>query len=259
MKIFEENRLKTIFHSPEKKVSIYFTAGYPALIDTVKILKLLAESKVDFVEIGIPFSDSVMDGEVILDSHKVALENGMTIEILFDQLEKIREQVSIPIVLMGSMNPVYQYGFEKFCRRCNEVGVNGLLLPDLPLDDYENYYRVWYQQNDLAPIFMISPQTNDERIKRIDMLGEGFLYALSGNSTTGGSSEIGKSSDYLKKLLNHKFINPVVLGFNIKTKADIKFANQFADGAIVGSAFVKTLKGGFDKERIVHFLEELIE
>ncbi|MCF0058783.1 tryptophan synthase subunit alpha [Dyadobacter sp. CY356] len=258
METFKKNRLKTIFKSPEKKVSIYFTAGYPALTDTLDLLSLLAESKVDFVEIGIPFSDSVMDGEVILESHKVALENGMTIEILFDQIQKIRAQVSIPVVLMGSMNPVYQYGFEKFCQRCHEAGVDGLLLPDLPLDEYEKYYRVWYQQNDLAPIFMISPQTNGDRMKRIDELGEGFLYALSGNSTTGSTSEIGDNSEYLQRLSNHKFINPVVLGFNIKTKDDILFANQFADGAIVGSAFVKTLKGGFNKERTKHFLEQLM-
>lgn len=258
MTIFKENRLKTIFKNPEKKVSIYFTAGYPALSDTAPILELLAISKVDFVEIGIPFSDSVMDGEVILESHKVALENGMTIDILFDQIEKIREKVSIPIVLMGSMNPVYQYGFEKFCQRCNEVGVDGLLLPDLPLDDYEKYYRDWYKQNNLAPIFMISPQTSEERMKRIDALGEGFLYALSGNSTTGSSGEMGKSSDYLEKLASHKFTNPVVLGFNIKTKTDIRFAHQFADGAIVGSAFVKILKDGFDTKRVEDFLEELI-
>ena len=258
MTIFKENRLKTIFDNPEKKVSIYFTAGYPALTDTEELLKLLAVSKVDFVEIGIPFSDSAMDGEVILESHKVALENGMTIGILFDQLQKIREQIAIPIVLMGSMNPVYQYGFENFCRRCHEVGVDGLLLPDLPLDDYEKYYRTWYQQNNLAPIFMISPQTSDERMKRIDALGEGFLYALSGNSTTGSSGEIEKKSGYLEKLSSQKFSKPVVLGFNIKTKADIRFAHQFAAGAIVGSAFVKTLKGGFDKERTRHFLEQLI-
>lgn len=257
MTLFKENRLKTIFQNQEKKVSIYFTAGYPTLTDTVPILELLASSKIDFVEIGIPFSDSVMDAEVILDSHKVALENGMTVDILFDQLKQIREWVSLPIVLMGSMNPVYQYGFEKFCQRCGEVGVDGLLLPDLPLDDYEKYYQDFYKQNNLAPIFMISPQTSDERMNKIDMLGEGFLYALSGNSTTGSSSEIGKNSDYLKKLSDHKFINPIILGFNIKTKKDIQLANQFADGAIVGSAFVKILKEGFDKKSVKDFLEEL--
>ncbi|WP_159474886.1 tryptophan synthase subunit alpha [Dyadobacter sp. 3J3] len=255
---FKENRLKAIFQNAGKKLSIYFTAGYPDLYDTIPILELLAKSNVDFVEIGIPFSDSVMDGEVILNSHKVALENGMTIDILFDQLEKIRKKISIPIVLMGSMNPVYQYCFEEFCRRCHEVGVDGLLLPDLPLDDYEKYYRSSYQQKNLAPIFMISPQTSNERMSRIDALGEGFLYALSGNSTTGGSSEIGKSSDYLTNLSNHTFRNPVVLGFNIKTKEDIQFAHEFADGAIVGSAFVKILKDGFDKTRIEHFLKQLI-
>ncbi|MBE9462609.1 tryptophan synthase subunit alpha [Dyadobacter subterraneus] len=257
MTTFKENRLKTIFQIAQKKVSIYFTAGYPALSDTAPILELLASEKIDFVEIGIPFSDSVMDGDVILDSHKVALENGMTLDILFHQLEKVRDLISIPIVLMGSMNPVYQYGFERFCQRCNEAGVDGLLLPDLPLDDYEKYYRVWYQQNNIAPIFMISPQTSDERLSRIDNLGEGFLYALSGNSTTGGPGVIRDNSNYLQKLANRKFINPVVLGFNIKTKDDIRFANQFADGAIVGSAFVKTLKGGFDRKRSKQFLEEL--
>lgn len=258
MALFKENRLKTIFQNAGKKVSIYFTAGYPALTDTVPILELLAASNVDFVEIGIPFSDSVMDGEVILESHKVALENGMTIDILFDQLEKIREHVSLPIVLMGSMNPVYQYGFEKFCRRCYEVGVDGLLLPDLPLDDYERYYQDFYQQYNLAPIFMISPQTSEERMKKIDTLGEGFLYALSGNSTTGSSSEIIQNLDYLTKLSTYKFVNPVVLGFNIKTKKDIHITTQFADGAIVGSTFVKILRGGFDTKRIENFLEELI-
>ena len=252
-----ENRLSKVFKNNKKKISIYLTAGYPNLTDTVKILEILEKAGVDFVEIGIPFSDSVMDGPVILNSHKKALENGMTLDILFEQLERIREDVSIPIVLMGSMNPVYQYGFKNFCKRCAEVGVDGLLLPDLPLSDFNQYYQDLYRQNKLAPIFMISPKTSSARLAAIDEAGAGFLYAVSSSSTTGSSTKMADNIGYFERLRNLKLKNPVAVGFNINTKPDVRIVHQYADAAIIGSAFVKEIEYKIDEDRINSFIDGL--
>ena len=252
-----ENRLNDIFRKPEGKLSIYITAGYPKLDDTVMLLEVLQDSGVDFIEIGVPFSDSIMDGPVILKSHETALANGMTIEILFEQLEKIREKVSIPLVLMGSMNPVYQYGFEKFCQQCRKVGIDGLLLPDLPLTDFKKEYQSFYEENNLASVFMISPHTNSERLHEIDEAGKGFLYAVSSNSTTGGISNIEDSKSYFKRLKSKEFKNPVIVGFNINTNNDVRFVNQYTSGAIVGSAFIKIIEQEINEEEINAFIKNL--
>lgn len=257
MSMLHENRLTEIFRNPRKKLSIYLTAGYPKLQDTVPLLEILQNSEIDFVEIGIPFSDSIMDGPVILHSHQVALDNGMTIDVLFDQLAKIRDHISIPIVLMGSMNPVYQYGFEKFCQQCGKIGIDGLLLPDLPLMEFKKHYSTFYRQNNLASVFMISPQTSEERLEQIDEATEGFLYAVSSSSTTGASNKMEDSQTYFEQLQARNFRNPVVVGFNIKTREDASFVNQYVDGVIVGSAFIQALEGGFEQERIVEFITGL--
>ncbi|MCF2443577.1 tryptophan synthase subunit alpha [Dyadobacter sp. CY345] len=252
-----ENRLSNIFKNNKKKISIYLTAGYPNLTDTVKLLKILESAGVDFVEIGIPFSDSVMDGPVILNSHKKALENGMTLDFLFSQLEVIRKNISVPVVLMGSMNPVYQYGFENFCKKCGDLGVDGLLLPDLPLLDFKKYYQDFYQQNNLAPIFMISPQTSPTRLAAIDEAGAGFLYAVSSSSTTGSSTKMEDNIGYFEKLGNLKLKNPVAVGFNINTKNDVRIVHQYADAAIIGSAFIKEIEYEIDESRIIKFINGL--
>lgn len=257
MSLLNENRLSQIFRSPGRKLSIYLTAGYPKLNDTVPLLGILQNSGIDFVEIGIPFSDSIMDGPVILNSHQVGLDNGMTLDVLFDQLAAVRAHISIPIVLMGSMNPVYQYGFDRFCRQCKKVGVDGLLLPDLPITEFKKHYSDFYRENNLAPVFMISPQTSNARLAEIDEVTEGFLYAVSSSSTTGASSKMEDSQAYFEQLQNQNFRNPVVIGFNIKTREDISFVSQYADGVIVGSAFIQELEGGFDPDKITGFIAGL--
>ena len=257
MKMKIENRLNEVFRKSGSKVSIYITAGYPKLDDTGILLEVLQDAGADFIEIGIPFSDSIMDGPVILKSHERALANGMTIEILFEQLEEIREKIHIPLVLMGSMNPVYQYGFEKFCHQCMKVGIYGLLLPDLPLTDFKKEYQPFYEENNLAPIFMISPHTSSDRLHEIDKAGNGFLYAVSSNSTTGGIGNIENSKSYFEKLKNREFKNPVVVGFNINSNDDVRFVNQYASGAIVGSAFIKIIEHRIDKHEISAFMKNL--
>lgn len=257
MNLSNENRLARIFRKPGKKLSIYFTAGYPKHSDTVPLLEILQKSAIDFVEIGIPFSDSIMDGPVILNSHQVALENGMTIDVLFAQLAAIREHISIPIILMGSMNPVYQYGFDKFCRQCSRIGIDGLLLPDLPVLEFKKHYRGMYRENNLAPVFMISPQTSEQRLSEIDAVTEGFLYAVSSSSTTGASAQMEDSLTYFQQLKNRHFRNPVVVGFNVKNKTDIALVHQYVEGVIVGSSFVQELVGGIDPEKIVRFIAGL--
>jgi len=252
-----KNRFAGIFQNPDKKLSLYITAGYPALNDTVPLLKMVQDSGIDFIEIGMPFSDSIMDGPTILKSHEIALKNGMNLNILFEQLEAVRSQISIPVVLMGSMNPVYQYGFEQFCKRCSQAGVDGLLLPDLPVIDFKKFYHGFYKQYDLAPVFMITPQTSDTRLDLIDESGEGFLYAVSGNSITGAGNNITDNVVYFEKLNNKKLKNPIVVGFNINTKEDINFVQRYASGAIVGSAFIKVLENGIDQEKIKSFIEQL--
>ena len=257
MIVSAQSRIPAIFKNNNKKISIYLTAGYPKLGDTGHLIEMLADAGVDFIEIGIPFSDSVMDGPVILNSHKIALENGMTPEILFDQLGRVREKVSVPIILMGSMNPVYQFGFEDFCRRCSQAGVDGLLLPDLPVLDFTLHYQKYYQEHHLAPIFMISPCTSPERLKTIDDAGEGFLYAVSGNATTGSSTRISDSIGYLDNLKNAGLKNPVAVGFNINTKADVRLVHQYADAAIIGSAFIRLIENGAVENSIRTFVSDL--
>lgn len=257
MSLSNKNRLACVFNKPGKKLSIYLTAGYPKLADTVPLLEILQKSEIDFVEIGIPFSDSIMDGPIILNSHQAALKNGMTIDILFEQLTAIRERISMPIILMGSMNPVYQYGFDQFCRKCSNVGIDGLLFPDLPVLEFKKHYRAMYRENNLAPIFMISPHTLEQRLAEIDEVAEGFLYAVSSNSTTGASTKIEDSLAYFQQLKNRNFRNPVVVGFNVKNKKDVSFVHPYVDGVIVGSSFIRELDPVIDPGKIARFIADL--
>ena len=241
------NRIKSkLQENPSKKLlSIYFTAGYPQPEDTVTILKELQNSGVDMVEIGLPFSDPLADGPVIQRSSEAALSNGMTTNKLFTQLENIRESMDIPLLIMGYFNPILQYGVEKFCRKCSEIGIDGLIIPDLPLEEYELHYKDIFQKYDLLPVFLITPQTSEARIKEIDRASEGFIYMVSTAAVTGGTKGFGdEQKEYFARVSKMGLRNPLIVGFGIKDKETFGQATQETKGAIIGSAFIKELTNG---------------
>lgn len=224
-----------------KKLNIYFTAGVPDLEDTGKVAQLIQDSGADMMEIGIPYSDPVADGPVIQDAHILALENGMTIAKLFEQLLEIKDSVTIPKVLMGYINPVLQFGFENFCKKCQEVGVSGLIIPDLPAFEFEKQYGEILKKYNINFSFLVTPETSEERIKYLDLLSSGFLYAVSSSSTTGNANATLKNDDYLSRLASLNLKNPVYVGFGIKNKQDFESVTEKAQGGIIGTAFVKIL------------------
>ena len=224
-----------------KKLNIYFTAGVPKLEDTGIIAKLIQDSGADMMEIGIPYSDPVADGPTIQDAHILALKNGMTIAKLFEQLAEIKNTVTIPKVLMGYINPVLQFGFEKFCQKCQEVGIYGLILPDLPPIEFEKKYQKILKQYNINFTFLVTPETSEKRIKYLDSLSSGFLYAVSSSSTTGNENAVLKNENYLSRLASLNLKNPVFIGFGIKNKQDFESVTEKAQGGIIGTAFVKIL------------------
>jgi len=238
------NRITALFKKKDKNIlSIYFTAGYPQLTDTVKIISQLEKSGADLVEIGMPFSDPVADGPVIQHSSEIALKNGMTVHLLFQQLTLIRKSVSIPLILMGYLNPVMQYGVEDFCKKCKEIGIDGTIIPDLPLEVYETEYKEIFERNSLSNIFLITPQTTDERIRKIDKLSTGFIYMVSSSSTTGVKGEVSQEQiSYFERVRNMNLHSKRMIGFGIYDKASFEKASLYASGAIIGSAFVKALE-----------------
>ena len=206
------------------------------------LLEGLQEAGCDFVEIGMPFSDPVADGPTIQHSSEVALENGMTVKLLFDQLKEIRKTVSMPLILMGYINPVIQFGMEKFCQECKNVGIDGIILPDMPMQVYLDEYKPYFEAHELINIFLITPQSSEERIRWIDEHSKGFIYMVSSYSTTGTTSGFReKTLSYFKKIKDLNLKNPTVIGFGISDANDFKTANDYANGAIIGSAFVKML------------------
>ena len=242
-----------------KKLNIYFTAGIPSLRDTGKIAALIQNSGADMMEIGIPYSDPVADGPVIQDAHSLALKNGMSIEKLFEQLAEIKETVTIPKILMGYFNPVLQFGFENFCQKCSEVGVSGLIIPDLPPIEFENKYGEILKKYHLNFTFLITPETSEERIKYLDSLSSGFLYAVSSSSTTGNDNTVLKNEDYLNRLSSLNLKNPIFIGFGIKNKSDFENVTEKAQGGIIGTAFVKILLENEDwKEKGKYFIQSII-
>lgn len=228
----------------KKLLSIYVTAGYPNLNDTVAVLKKLESSGVDMIEIGLPFSDPLADGPTIQASSTQALENGMTTEILFDQLASVRDEVSIPLLIMGYFNPMLQYGIEEFCKKCSEIGIDGLIIPDLPVDVFHKEYLPIFEKYGLFNVFLITPQTSDERILYIDKISKGFIYMVSSASTTGAKNTFNKGQqDYFQRVKNLNLKTPQIVGFGISNSETFQQATQHASGAIIGSAFVKFLKG----------------
>ena len=251
------NRIEQKLQEDKKLVSIYFTAGYPDLNDTAPVIKELEQCGVDMIEIGLPFSDPLADGPTIQESSTIALKNGMTTELLFEQLQDIRNSVSIPLILMGYFNPVLQYGVEAFCKKCAEIGIDGLILPDLPLDVYQEEYEEIYKKYGLINIFLITPQTSDQRIKQIDEGSNGFIYMVSSASTTGAKEGFGdEQRAYFQRIAKMNLKNPQIVGFGISNAQTFGQATEFAKGAIIGSAFIKWLthKGTSD---IASFIESL--
>ncbi|AKA35816.1 tryptophan synthase subunit alpha [Flagellimonas lutaonensis] len=236
------NRIKQKLQEDQKLLSIYFTAGYPKLDDTVPIIQELEKNGVDMVEIGLPFSDPLADGPTIQESSTAALKNGMTTEILFEQLKDIRKTVSIPLIIMGYFNPVLQYGVEDFCKKCAEIGIDGLILPDLPFDVYQEEYEHIFKKYGLINIFLITPQTSEERIRKIDAASDGFVYMVSSASTTGTKTGFGaEQREYFEKIASLSLTNPQIVGFGISNRETFEQATKKAKGAIIGSAFIKHL------------------
>lgn len=236
------NRINQKLQEDKKLLSIYFTAGYPNLNDTVSVIQTLEKSGVDMIEIGLPFSDPLADGPTIQDSSTKALNNGMTSEILFDQLKDVRNHVDIPLIIMGYFNPILQYGVDAFCKKCLEVGIDGLIIPDLPVDVYHEQYQQTFESYGLINVFLITPQTSDDRIRYIDSVSKGFIYMVSSASTTGAKTGFGnEQTDYFNRISEMKLNNPQIVGFGISNKSTFSMATKNAKGAIIGSAFIKHL------------------
>lgn len=236
------NRIKNKLSENKKVLSIYFTAGYPKLDDTVEILQQLEKNGVDMVEIGLPFSDPLADGPTIQQSSQKALINGMTTELLFKQLKDIRKTVEIPLIIMGYFNPMLQFGVENFCKKCAEVGIDGLILPDLPLAEFQEHYAEIFKKYGLLNVFLITPQTSEERIRQIDTASEGFIYMVSSASVTGSSSGFGnEQEDYFKRIASLSLVSPQIVGFGINNSETFQQATKHSKGAIIGSAFIKML------------------
>ena len=253
------NRLNKLFESKKDNLlSIYFTAGYPELNTTVAIAEALEQAGVDFLEIGFPYSDPVADGPTIQHSSERALENGMNLNQLFEELKDLRKRVSLPILLMGYFNPMVQYGIERFCKKAVEVGVDGIIVPDLPMYEYETLYSRYFIDNGLSNIFLVTPQTSEERIRKIDGLSNSFIYLLSSSSITGKNLQVSNAiEDYYKRIKAMQLNNPAIIGFGISNNETFRKACEYAKGAIVGSAFVKFLSEENYLGRIPEFIKSI--
>jgi len=238
------NRIDELFLEKKSNIlSVYFTAGHPGLKDTVTIIKELEKNGVDMIEIGMPFSDPMADGIVIQQSSQVALKNGMSLKLLFKQLADIRNEVKIPLLLMGYLNPVLQYGIKEFCKKSSETGIDGIILPDLPVYEYLEEYKENFISNNLHNIFLVSPETSEKRLRLLDAESSGFIYMVSSSSTTGAKQNIQNSQlEYFNRIKNMNLKNPTVIGFGISNHETFSKACEYANGAIIGSAFVKALE-----------------
>lgn len=236
------NRITELFQNKKDGIlSIFATAGFPERDNTMDVLEVLQENGVDLIELGMPFSDPLADGPVIQNSSSVAIEKGMDLKTLFHQIEGFRSKIKVPVILMGYVNTVMQYGIEKFCKKCEEVGIDGVILPDLPFFEYQSTYKSLFDQHGLLNVFLITPQTSEERIKMLDQASEGFLYLVSSASTTGSTKVMNNVEDYLARIQGLKLKSNSLVGFNIKDKKSYQMACKYSDGAIIGSAFIKAI------------------
>jgi len=253
-------RIEELFKKKQTKIlNVYCTAGFPQLEDTLTVMRALEKEGADVIELGMPYSDPLADGPVIQHSSTIALQNGMTIKKLFEQLLDFRKEISVPVLLMGYMNPILQYGFEKFCAEASAVGIDGLILPDLPEHEFETEYGAIIKKYGLNFVFLVTPETSEERVKKLDALSTGFLYAVSSSSTTGKDKNMNDVKGYLQKLKNLKLKNPVFVGFGIKDKQTFETACENANGAFIGTAFIKALENDNDLERATKkFVNEII-
>lgn len=251
--ILEKNRIEQLFEEKKERIlSVYFSAGFPKLNDTASIMNCLQESGADIIEVGIPFSDPVADGPTIQESNKLALDNGISLKLIFEQLSEIRKAVNIPIILMGYINPVLQYGIEEFCSACAKVGVDGLILPDLPMQEYIDEYKHQFEAHGLLNIFLITPQTSESRIREIDNNSKGFIYMVSSASTTGSKSAVSDDQiKYFERVKRMNLKNPTLIGFGISGKESFDQACDHGSGAIIGSAFIEVLKNSKNLEEDV--------
>jgi tryptophan synthase alpha chain len=258
-----EKRLNKIFEQPKKILNVYFTAGYPTLGATIPIMQQLAQHGADIIELGMPYSDPLADGPVIQASSTIALQNGMSIEKLFEQLEGFRVNNLLQntgVVLMGYMNPILQFGFERFCEKASSVGVDALILPDLPEYEFEETYGTIIKNYGLDFIFLITPETTEARVRKLDELSNGFLYAVSSSATTGSATNSEALTIYLKRLQSYQLKNPILVGFGIKDKSSFTMASHYSNGAIIGSAFIQALGAGKSIEEIVpNFLNPILQ
>lgn len=252
------NRINKKLEEDKKLLSVYFTAGFPRLHDTVPVIKELEKSGVDMIEIGLPFSDPLADGPTIQESSTTALNNGMTTDLLFGQLNGIRRHVNIPLLIMGYFNPIMQYGVEDFCKKCKEVGIDGLIIPDLPVKEYNENYRSVFEAYGLVNVFLITPQTSDDRIRFIDELSNGFIYMVSSASVTGTKNEFGDTqSTYFERINAMNLKVPQIIGFGISNATTFNQATKYGKGAIIGSAFIKHLTAHGTKN-IYDFVKNIV-
>ncbi|OMP80388.1 MULTISPECIES: tryptophan synthase subunit alpha [unclassified Chitinophaga] len=237
------NRIDQLFAGKKNGIlNIYCTAGFPELNDTLPVMTALQQHGADLIELGMPFSDPLADGPVIQESSSRAIKNGMGLRVLLEQLKDFRKSIHVPVVLMGYLNPVLLYGIEAFCQKCAEVGVDGLILPDLPMDEYENEYKAVFEHYGLHLIFLVTPETSEARIRKIDSLSKGFIYAVSSSSTTGTDKNMGHQQAYFERLEKLQLKNPVLIGFGVKDKATFAAACAHSNGAIIGTAFIRAIE-----------------
>ncbi len=255
------NRIDKLF--AEKKtgiLSIYFCAGHPTLNGTANTIETLERNGVDMIEVGIPFSDPMADGPVIQDAATKALRNGMTLRLLFSQLENIRESVKIPLILMGYLNPIYQYGYDAFFKKCSEIGIDGVIIPDLPFKDYLNDVKPIANKYGIHVIMLITPETSDERIRFIDEHTDGFIYMVSSAATTGAQKEFdAKKQAYFSRIDSMGLRNPRMVGFGISNKQTFEAALNHASGAIIGSKFVSLIDSLGDADKAIKALLEALK